>query len=257
MFIKGNYMPSLLAAKIFLRSFFVQSSWNFDRMQNLGFSFIVFPALKEKYACRPGEFRKAQLRHLEFFNTHPYFAALVAGMVAKEEGGEADQGTFLTDLKRSLTCTLGSLGDEFFWATLRPFAALAALVPALFEGWWAPLIFLVLFNLPHFYLRWWGVSAGLKWGRAVIGPLQILFLSKRVPPLSLAIAGLAGLCAGIVSRHSGWALVPGETVVSFLAGLAVFGLFVLLSSRRLSLERILLGLSALAILGGALREVVG
>ena len=55
------------------------------------------------------------MRHLNFFNTHPYFSSLVGGVIAREEGGKLDRGDFLDDLKHSLMSTFGSIGDELFW----------------------------------------------------------------------------------------------------------------------------------------------
>ncbi|MUG33471.1 PTS mannose family transporter subunit IID, partial [Psychrobacter sanguinis] len=71
--------------KVWLRSTFLQGSWNYERMQNLGWAYALIPAIKRLYTSK--EDRAAALeRHLEFFNTHPYVAAPIMGVtLALEE----------------------------------------------------------------------------------------------------------------------------------------------------------------------------
>lgn len=225
---KGRTGVKGLQAQIFLRSLYVQSSWNFERLQNLGFAFMSYPVLADKYGSGTEELGRSLKRHLDFFNTNPYFAGLVAASVAREDGGDLDSGSFITDLKRSLMSTMGSIGDGFFWATLRPLAALAALVPAIFGFWWAPLVLLTLFNIPHLWLRWWGIGVGLQQGSRVIGSIEALGLQRKAAMLAPAAALFAGLCAGAAAGRPDWAPVPGSTVLSaaaaaalLLAGMAV------------------------------------
>ena len=58
----------------FIRSNFLQGSWNMERMQALGFCFGMVPIIKKLYE---GEERKQAIkRHLEFYNTQPFVTAL-------------------------------------------------------------------------------------------------------------------------------------------------------------------------------------
>jgi mannose/fructose/N-acetylgalactosamine-specific phosphotransferase system component IID len=224
-----------LRASIFLRCLFVQASWNFERLQNIGFASMVHPFLARRYGSSAKELDRAVGRHLDFFNTHPFFAGLVAAAVAGEEGGERDRGSFLRDLKHSLMGTLGSLGDSLFWATLRPLAVLAALLPALFGIPWAPVVVLVLFGLPSLAFRWWAIGEGLREGCGVIRSIQRLEIPAKVELLTPAVAVLAGLCAGAAAGREGWTPVPGRTVLAFAAAAALFGLGMAASSRNFSL----------------------
>ena len=67
------------------RSQFLQGSWNYERMQNVGWAYALIPAIKKLYTTK--EDRVAALkRHLEFFNTHPYVASPIIGVtLALEE----------------------------------------------------------------------------------------------------------------------------------------------------------------------------
>lgn len=82
---------------VFLRSNLFQGSWNFERMQALGFCFSMVPAIRRLYPENNDARKQAIKRHLEFFNTHPYVAAPVLGVtLAMEEkranGAEIDDG---------------------------------------------------------------------------------------------------------------------------------------------------------------------
>ena len=42
-------MNSSINAKLFIRTFFVQSLWNFERLQNIGFLYVLYPVFKKLY----------------------------------------------------------------------------------------------------------------------------------------------------------------------------------------------------------------
>lgn len=71
---------------VFLRSNLFQGSWNFERMQALGFCFSMVPAIRRLYPENSEERKQAIKRHLEFFNTQPFVAAPILGVtLAMEE----------------------------------------------------------------------------------------------------------------------------------------------------------------------------
>ncbi len=82
---------------VFLRSNLFQGSWNFERMQALGFCFSMVPVIRRLYPENSEERKQAIKRHLEFFNTQPFVAAPVLGVtMAMEEqranGAPIDDG---------------------------------------------------------------------------------------------------------------------------------------------------------------------
>ena len=68
--------------KVWWRSQFLQGSWNYERMQNLGWAYSLIPAIKKLYTNKEDQ-AAALKRHLEFFNTHPYVAAPIMGVDRK------------------------------------------------------------------------------------------------------------------------------------------------------------------------------
>ena len=65
--------------KVWWRSTFLQGSWNYERMQNLGWAYSLIPAIKKLYTKKEDQ-AAALERHMEFFNTHPYVAAPILGV---------------------------------------------------------------------------------------------------------------------------------------------------------------------------------
>jgi mannose/fructose/N-acetylgalactosamine-specific phosphotransferase system component IID len=246
-------MTGSLGWRIFLRSLLVQSSWNYAGLQNLGFFFMTWPALARRHLTPP-EVARAGLRHLRNFNTHPYLAGLVAATVIRsEESGGSEEA--VEGLKRSLMSALGAVGDEFFWATLRPFAAVVALPAALGGAVWAPLLMLAVYNIPHFSVRVLAIEAGFGEGRAVVEILRRQPLSRALPALGAATAVVTGFLVGASALDGTWGLFPGHGLVSVGAAVGVFLLLLVIQSRGFGQGRLLSCLSALAALAGVVHVV--
>ncbi len=96
-----------------------QGSWNFERMQGLGFCFSMVPAIRRLYPENNEARKQAIRRHLEFFNTQPFVAAPILGVtLALEEqranGAEIDDGV-INGIKVGLMGPLAGVGDPIFW----------------------------------------------------------------------------------------------------------------------------------------------
>ncbi len=108
---------------VWFRSFFLQGSWNYERMQNGGWAFAMIPAIKRLYKTKE-EKAAALKRHLEFFNTHPYVASPVLGVtLALEEeraNGAPVEDATIQGVKIGMMGPLAGIGDPVFWFTVRP-----------------------------------------------------------------------------------------------------------------------------------------
>ncbi len=186
---------------VFWRSFFVQASWSYDRMQSLGFAFALAPVLRRLYPDRK-ERAERFISHMEYFNTQPYLASFILGAVARVEEDRAsgrDAAADPGELKRTLMAPLGALGDSFFWGSLKPLAAVAAVAILLTGAWWAPLLFFIVYNIAHVSLR----AALIFEGYATRGDVTALLsrfsftgFARLFKVMSLA---MAGAIAGTVS----------------------------------------------------------
>jgi mannose PTS system EIID component len=173
---------------IFLRSLTIQASFNFKRMQNLGFAFAMLPLLR-KYELQ--RIVDSLTSHLQMFNTHPYLTAPVIGSVVRlEEDGdmlEADH------LKKAVMGPYAAIGDSFFWGALRLFSAVGAVILAHKGFLLAPLVFLLLYNPAHVWVRLKGFFDGYRQGRHSINfirGLDLPGLTGRIRLLSLILTGV-------------------------------------------------------------------
>ena len=174
---------------VFMRSNLFQGSWNFERMQALGFCFCMVPAIRRLYPENNDDRKAAIKRHLEFFNTHPYVAAPVLGVtLAMEEqraNGAPIDDAAINGLKVGLMGPLAGVGDPIFWGTVRPvFAALGAGI-AMTGSLLGPLLFFVLFNLVRLLTRYYGVSYGYKKGVDIVNDMGGGFLQKLTEGASI------------------------------------------------------------------------
>jgi len=186
----------------FLRSLFISASLNFTRMQNLGFAYALLPLarFRENEKQRQVAFL---LRHLDYFNTHPYLAGAVLGAVIRIEEDErtddAAKGTDVTRLKKSLMGPYAAIGDNFFSGSLRPLAAIVAAIMAWGGFIWAPLIFLLIFTPLQFWIRVRGFMEGYRrdWqGFIYIQSWDLPRFAGYLRRVSLALLAVATVIAG-------------------------------------------------------------
>lgn len=167
---------------VFIRSNLFQGSWNFERMQALGFCFSMVPVIRRLYPENNDDRKQAIKRHLEFFNTHPYVAAPVLGVtMAMEEqraNGAAIDDATINSLKVGLMGPFAGVGDPIFWGTVRPvFAALGAGI-AMSGSLLGPLLFFILFNVVRLATRYYGVTYGCRKGINIVNDMDGGLLQK-------------------------------------------------------------------------------
>ena len=245
-------MDRELQVRMFKRSFFMQACWSFERMQNLGFLYALEPWLERIYPDQDDR-AAASLRHLEFFNTQPYMAGLVLGVVggleerlAKTPAAErAAAQARLSAVKKTLASTLAAVGDSLFWGALKP-ACAAAAVAAWGLFWTLGLphpvlagcgLYLALFNIPVLWVRWEGPRLGHAWQERLPAELARYRWKEAAAALRAAGLALAGLCTAAALLVPPWgAFSPWN--------LAVLAACFALKARGLSAANLYLGLAA-------------
>jgi len=248
-------LPRNVLWRVFIRSFFLQASWNPQGMQNLGLAYALYPALKKLYP--EAEARNAAVkRHLVFFNTHPYVAAAIVGGVLhhEEKISRGEEGVErVVAFKAALMGPLAAVGDGFFWLSLKPAvgAVCAALVPLL--GAWAAVLFLVLYNLVHLTLRARLYVTGLRLGDRLVEAVARANLpvwgGRLRQVAALAAGGLGAYLALRFGHHSaGRALRFALTGAGLSLAVLTYGLV----ARKLSGYALLYLAAALAAVAGML-----
>lgn len=231
----GAARPALRS--IFLRSFFIQAAWNYERFQSMGFAFGILPALRRIYP-EPGKLKQALGRHLGIFNTQPYMAPFVMGNVvrmeerAAEAGGGDSEFKSMEGIKQALASSFASIGDRVFWGRLKPMTTQVCLLvwtACGFYGWLftgrpsatplavifaGPLAGILFYSAAAVTIRWRGAVRGYECGGAsgcgldaLNWPRVIRLLSASGFAMSLAVSFLAiWLLAGAGSGAGS----PGE-----------------------------------------------
>jgi mannose/fructose/sorbose-specific phosphotransferase system IID component len=187
--------------QLFWRSFGLQSAFNYERMQGLGFGWSLIPLIQKLYTRKEDQ-AAAYQRHLTFFNTHPWTVGPILGMVASmEERLAAGEGAVDADgiqaIKGGLMGPLAGIGDSLFFSTLRPIIAGVAVTLALTGNMLAPFIFVIGINVIHFWVRWTGLQYGYKLGDQFLDKMEGLQVQKWME--SAAIVGLMVLGALVAS----------------------------------------------------------
>jgi PTS system mannose-specific IID component len=167
--------------KMFLRSYFLLSSFNYERMQNGGVAYTLIPAIKKLYSSKAD--RAAALkRHLEFFNTHPFMANPIFGVtLALEEeranGANVDDAA-ISGVKIGMMGPLAGAGDPLFWFTLRPIMLSLGASLAVSGNVAGPFVFFILWNIMAATVKWYTQEFGYRAGTAITDDLSGGLLQK-------------------------------------------------------------------------------
>ena len=228
-------IPAPTRVHAFLRTFLLQSVWNYDRMQSVGFAFAMLPALRRTFPPRTPALTAAVQRHLEYFNTHPYMAPALVGASIHLEGQVARserRPDEVTSFKNGIMGSYGAIGDSFFWAALRPLGGVVAVALILSgAGRSGPMIFVLGFDVIAMIVRGYGFFAGVSVGPMVVAKLARIDFAGSTRRLKMASAMIAGMTAALwASRyqeagpalplHEGWPVA----VLAFPAAIALAGM---------------------------------
>ncbi|XOQ60403.1 MAG: PTS mannose transporter subunit IID [Clostridium sp.] len=195
---------------MFIRSNFHQASWNYERMQALGYCFEMVPIIKRLYKGKDRS--DAMKRHLEFFNTHPFAITPILGVTTAMEEQRANGANIddaaINGIKVGLMGPLAGVGDPIFWGTLRPVVAGLGASMALTGNIAGPILFFLIFNAVRLTIKWYGIKYGYEKGTNIVKDMNGNTLQKLTEGAS--ILGLFVMGA-LVSK---WTKVDIPVVVS-------------------------------------------
>lgn len=250
--------------KVFFRSLTMEYSWNYERQQHMGFCYSMLPIIRRVYDNKEDQIQAAK-RHMEFFNTTPYISTLILGISSAMEEANANDDRFdassINSIKAALMSPLAGIGDSLFWGTLRVIATGLGVSLSMQGNILGPLLFLLVFNIPAYIVRWlclkWGYGFGtsflskieesglmpkLTMGAAILG---LMVIGAMVPNLvSVSVAGSLGTGDSAQSIQS---IIDG-IMPSLLPLLVTFGVFQLVQ-HKVKIAWILVILMAVGIIG--------
>lgn len=151
--------------KMALRSMNLQASFNYERMQAAGWLYCILPGLEKIHADNEEDLKLSMEHNLEFFNTHPFLVTFVMGIILSLEQQKADIDV-IRAVRVAAMGPLGGIGDAIFWFTLVPITAGITANMAISGSIMGPILFLLIFNIVQFALRFflmhWSYNLGTK-----------------------------------------------------------------------------------------------
>lgn len=251
--------------KVFWRSFQLEFSWNYERQMNMAYTYAMIPILKKLYENDKEQMSLALRRHLEFFNTTPHISTLILGINAAMEEENANDPEFDTttidSVKTSLMGPLAGIGDSFFWGTLRLIATGVGTSLSLQGNILGPILFLLIFNIPHVIFRYLANKFGYKLGTGFLKKIQESGMMESLT-FGASIIGLmvvGGMTSSMIVIDLPMKIGEGDNVVTLqsifndivpnILNLGVFGVIFYLLKKEINTLLILLGLAMVGIVG--------
>ncbi|WP_217697301.1 PTS system mannose/fructose/sorbose family transporter subunit IID [Oceanobacillus sojae] len=250
--------------KVFWRSFQMEFSWHYERQMNMAYVYAMIPILRKLYQTKE-EMASALKRHLEFFNTTPHIVTLILGInAAMEEENRLDKKfdeKAIDSIKTSLMGPLAGIGDSFFWGTLRLIATGVGTSLALQGNILGPILFILIFNIPHVALRYLFTGWGYKLGTGFLKKIQSNGMMDSLT-LGASIIGLVvvgAMTASMIDITIPLSIGSGEEAVTIqsilddimpqLLPLAAFGIVFYLLKKEVKPLSIIGGMAVVGILG--------
>ncbi|WP_207229336.1 PTS system mannose/fructose/sorbose family transporter subunit IID [Ktedonosporobacter rubrisoli] len=170
----------------------LQWSWNYERMQGLGYVYSMMPIISAVYKNK--EDRVAAIkRHLAFYNTNPYVSPVVFGATAAMEAQK--EGEVVDSLKVGLMGPLAGIGDTLTGVLFKPLLSVAAAGIAMTGGslgFIGPAIMLlgsvllIATMIPQF---WFGYRQGINVAREVSGEGTVNKVTELATIMGLIVIG--------------------------------------------------------------------
>ena len=177
---------------IYFKSFGLEGPFIYSRLQAIGWCRSMLPAIEKLYDT--DEERCAAVnRHLEFFNSNPEFSTFSMGISASmEEQNAVEQGfdtASINNVKAGLMGPLAGIGDSFWWGIVKTVASGIGCQFAMQGNVLGPILFLLVFNIPHWAIRYILTFKGYELGHRV---LDMMAESDIIEKISLC-AGILGM----------------------------------------------------------------
>jgi mannose/fructose/N-acetylgalactosamine-specific phosphotransferase system component IID len=269
--VKSNVTRGDLVKAMWRHNLTLQLSWNYERMQALGFCWSIMPILRKVYPNKDDYFAAIK-RHLNFYNTTPMIGSpTIFGAACALE--EQKQPQAVDDIKVALMGPFAAIGDTIVAILMKPIFAVFAAGMALNGNWFGAILMLIL-GFIYFYVMFPGFWLGYNQGKNLIQTAGSKFLttfSNLASMAALIVVGgfIPSILGGVKTpiQFTKSLVVEGKTVqqvvniqsildsiLPYMIPLAlVFLVYWLLKTRRWTILKVLLLLVVIAIVLGALK----
>lgn len=162
--------------QIMWRSLPMEFGWNYERQMHLAFAYMMAPLMKKLYHKNQKEYTESLERQMEFFNCTPQLVPFIGGVVASMEEKNSEDKDFdvstISAIKTALMGPLSGIGDSLFLGTLRVLAVGVAASLSMKGSILGPILFLLIYNIPAYLVRYFGVKAGYNMGTSYLDKIQ-------------------------------------------------------------------------------------
>ena len=205
---------------IFWRAFLLPSCYSMDRMQAPGFCYSMIPTIKRLYGDDKEKMADALTRHQEVYNNTYACSPFVLGIATAMEEQAANDPTFdvhaINNIKVALMGPLSGIGDTFFWGTFRIIGSGIGISFAQQGSILGPILFLIIYNIPHILVRIFGLKYGYQLGSQSIEALVSGGLMNKAT-MAATVMGLTvigGMIASMVTVNITYVAQFGDVTLS-------------------------------------------
>ena len=205
--------------KMAWRSCFLQASFNYERMQAAGWLYSILPGLEKIHADDKEDLALSMTHNMEFFNIHPFLVTFAMGIILSMEQKKVDIPT-IRAVRVSLMGPLGGIGDALFWMTLVPITAGICSNMAIAGNVFGPILFLIIFNIVQFALRFGLMNWSYKMGMTALDSLMdhMQAFTRAASILGVFVVGCLTVTMGGTQIK---AVIPNGTTQAYVAKTAV------------------------------------
>lgn len=256
--------------QIFFRSFTVFAPFNYAKQGGSGFCYTMIPFINKFYKEKDEKI-SALKRHITWYNATQNVGTFIMGLAASMEKENSEKDYFnaesINTVKASLMGPFSGIGDTLFWGVLRVVAAGIAMTFGEQGNPLAPIIFLIIYNVPSVITRWYltklGYTVGAKYIEKLYSSGLMGLLIKAASILGLIMIG--GMTADSVTFETNLefnlggeqTLVVQEILDQIFVGIVpiCFTLFCfyLLSKKKMNFALLI----ALVVVFGILLSIIG
>jgi mannose/fructose/N-acetylgalactosamine-specific phosphotransferase system component IID len=180
-----------------------QISWNYERMQALGFAYAMEPVLRKLFP-NDADYEAALNRHLVFFNTNPVVGAplIIGSAIAMEEAGSPASAE---GVKLALMGPLAGVGDTIIWALYNSIIFTIGASLALQQNILGPIFVIVMVAIPYTVARYWQFMWAYGQGRSLATSLASGALERVTEGATvLGLIVIGGFIPSIVKIVTTW-----------------------------------------------------
>lgn len=179
--------------KVYIRNLFgLQWGWNYEKMQGLGYCYVIMPILRRLYKNDPEKMKKALKTELSYFNTSQPMSNLIIGTDAalQEELGIDEAEDAIMGMKTGLMGPFAGVGDTIFITIYRALVFSIAAYIAM-EGQAIALLIPLICGIAILAVRYKFTFLGYEQGRKLATGLsgQLKRITEAASVLGLTVVG--------------------------------------------------------------------